>query len=168
MNLSTNDLLAAIIALAAFVVSVVSAMISRTNVITTTISANRIEWIGSVRNLMFDFLKEYRKPDFKKQKLELISAHIMLYLNRKNKEQRQFVSVLQECLNYGYSDALYANLVNEAQEVLSSVWVKMKREAGIRRWHEVWITNRLKAEKKRKADKFENALFASEFTITNE
>lgn len=80
---------------------------------------------------MFDFLKEYRKPDFKKQKLELISAHIMLYLNHKNKEQRQFVSVLQECLNYGYSDALYANLVNEAQEVLSSVWVKMKREAGI-------------------------------------
>lgn len=55
MNLSTNDLLAAIIALAAFVVSVVSAMISRTNVITTTISANRIEWIGSVRNLCLTF-----------------------------------------------------------------------------------------------------------------
>ena len=161
MNENTYYLLTAVVALAAIVVSIISAMISRTNVITTAISTNRIEWISAVRELIFEFLSEYRSESPDKKKLGLLSTHIMLYLNRRNDDYILLVSALQKCLDTGYTDALYADLVDAAQDVLNSVWLRMKREAGIRKWHEIKISNSIKKERKANVhcDKFSNAMY---------
>lgn len=43
----------------AMIISICAQITARRSVVTQTISAQRIEWIGTVRNLINSFLKEY-------------------------------------------------------------------------------------------------------------
>lgn len=79
---------------------------------------------------------------------------------RDSKPRSVCLDVMFFCLDTEYSDDLCAELVDATQDILNSVWLRMKREAGIKQRHEIRIANGLKKERKAKEylDQFHNAM----------
>ncbi len=145
------DFLTIFLALAAFVISIITAMTHRKELITSAISSNRIEWIKEVRALMFDFITEY-KINTNKTRLHILSSHIMLYLNRQN-DYSEFVDAVRRCVDLEYSETNHLHLVNSTQDMLNSVWRRMKLETGLK----VNYDNNVKAKLKKDNQKLYEA-----------
>lgn len=123
--------------ISAFLLSAVSLCISLLTIIlqkkavsTQTISINRVQWIKDVRNLLFEFIKEYITKA-NKRKLYYIRCKISLYMRKGVDSYEGLLNALDKCVNEKANDQNCQNLINEAQIVLADVWKRMKREAMI-------------------------------------
>lgn len=127
----------------AVIISICAQITARRSIVTQTISTQRIEWIGTVRNLINSFLKEYSGLRSKKELIN-IYTEISLYLNPKHDCYGELADALKNCIEYdGYVEKFHWDVVRESQRVLDEVWVRMKREAGISRREEKSLTRKL-------------------------
>jgi len=156
-----SDPLSLVIASVAAIVSIISVIISSKNVITTTISANRIRWIEDIRSLVCKLLNEYRQPSPNKSVLVETVSLILLYLNRYNKGYEFFVISIKKCITAPYSEKNEIDILDATQDVLNSVWRRMKREAGIFSCNDRAISYFIDKEMKNKKaiPQFENNYF---------
>lgn len=112
-------------------ISLFSLRISLRNTIATSISANRINWIGTVRQLILRFLNEY-SGNRDRKKLKRLYTEVSLYCNPRHEIYSDLIQSMKKCmLSEYYIDAYYWEVLREAQRVLDSSWLRMKREAGI-------------------------------------
>ena len=112
-------------------ISLFSLRVNLRNTITTSISANRINWISTVRQLILRFLNEYN-GDRDPKKLKRLYTEVALYCNPRHKIYSDLIQSMQKCIrSKHYVDAYYWEVLSEAQCVLDSSWLRMKREAGI-------------------------------------
>lgn len=153
------DFITIFLAFAAFVISIVTAITNRKKLITSAISSNRIEWIKEVRALMFDFINEY-KINTNKTRLHILASQIMLYLNRQN-DYSEFVDAIRRCVDFEYSESNHLHLVNSTQDMLNSVWRRMKLETGLNTNYDHYIIAQLKKDKQKlheAGEKFTNVI----------
>ncbi len=105
--------------------------VSQRNLITETISVNRVNWISSVRKLIYNFLCEY-KGERRSNELIKIYTEITLYCNPKHNTYSNLIESMKKCiLSQRYDDSLYWAVLENGQCVLDASWVRMKFEAGI-------------------------------------
>ena len=129
-GITTVDIITALAALLALVISFWSARISKRNLISTAITSNRIEWIVTVRKLIFSFVKQCEEDFSDKKKLKIIYEEIVLYFNSKEVVYSGLVEAMKKCIT-GEDESEILQVVSKGQQVLRYVWILMKREAGI-------------------------------------
>ena len=143
----------AISAIALFI-AFYTAWISRRSVIANSISAQRIEWIGEVRNLIGDFASEYRNNPTNKNHLIELYTRIVLYFNPNSPDYIGIVDSMKACIDCReYSIDLYWNVISHGQTLLDISWRRMKREAGVSYDRENRNTKKLQSERKRREKK---------------
>ena len=129
-EVTAMDIITALTALVALVISFWSANISKRSLIATTITSNRIEWITTVRKLIFSFVKQCEEDFSDKEKLKIIYEEIVLYFNSKEDVYSELVEAMKECIT-GNDESAVLEVVGKGQQVLRYVWILMKREGGI-------------------------------------
>lgn len=133
------DVISAASAISAFVVSILSVIISlvinKNEIKTETITKNRIEWINRVRDLISDFLDIYMDESIEKteknKRLSLIKNKISLYLRANVNSYNHLLKSLNKCIEHGYVNTICNELIENAQLVFSEVWIRAKIESGI-------------------------------------
>ncbi len=118
------------ISIIALIVSFMSYRNERNNVISNVVSADRIKWISSVRDLMSLFLEKYINGS-DPEELKVIKSKIDLYIIFDKETYNKFEEKLNHCVVNSYTDNDYRELVIETQKMLNSVWIRIKTEAGI-------------------------------------
>jgi len=118
----------------AVLISIISLMLTKRQVITGVITKNRIEWINNVREHLMDFLEEYIN-EADKIKLRVIKSKIEMHI-RNDAIYKTLINNLSKCIDNLYNEADYGELVAEAQIVLNKSWHRTKREAGIKKKEE--------------------------------
>ena len=133
-EVNLGDLLTAIAALLAVVISVFSYFLSKRRAATEHITVNRMDWIKEVRQLCADFLLEFCSSSADVERLNELYIRIQLY--GYGKPYEALFEALEACIGHAdgtscqkkeYADAA----LRCAQQVLQEVWWRMKREAGI-------------------------------------
>lgn len=113
----------------AVVVSMLNLFLSKKQMYTTIITTNRMEWIGAVRLLLWEFIDFYIDKNGTIKDLQSKKNHIDLYLNTaKNPDQFKLSNTLQRYVETRNLDT--SELINVSMEVLANAWKRMKIEAG--------------------------------------
>ena len=139
------DYIPLVISLFAICVSLLSYTVSRRSLINSTITKHRIDWINNIRALSEEFIVHYIENDVKGKRI--VQGKILLYLRYDVAIYADFINTLDSCVNNDYDHDTYKLLIISIQSVLSDVWNRMKREAGISLRNEKKIKNLLKKEK---------------------
>lgn len=104
----------------------------RKKIATENITNNRINWIGDVRNLLKDFIEYYINSSIKNDKnLIIIKNKLALYMRNNVNSYSELLHQIDICIQNGYNENDCNRLITASQNVLSEVWIRMKREAGI-------------------------------------
>lgn len=119
-----------IISTIALVLSFMTHINERNNVISNVVSADRIKWISDIRDLVHLFLESYIKGD-NSEELKIIKSKIDLYIIYDEDVYVRFEKKLNYCIKNPYTDKDYRELVTETQNMLNSVWIRIKNEVGI-------------------------------------
>lgn len=130
MYTSILDILPVMISIIALIVSFMSYRNERNNVISNVVSADRIKWISSVRDLISLFLEKYINGS-DPEELKVIKSKIDLYIIFDKETYKKFEEKLNHCIDNPYTYNDYRELVIETQKVLNSVWIRIKTETGI-------------------------------------
>lgn len=144
------DIITAVAAFFALFISIYSAAISRNEVVSSSISSSRIDWIKEVRKLLYEFLSEYRHQNRKDVMIDLYT-HIVLFFNHRGDTYKNLIESMKKCINNGYSDENYWNVVTFGQHALDLSWRRMKREAGVSFKREKYNSNMYRKEEKEKS-----------------
>ena len=137
MDSSFISYIAGFTSLIAIVISIYNATMEKRRLVTETITKNRIEWIKELRQIMICFAESYKSNS--KDDMETHFIKLSFYLNHNNKIYERLLSALKDCFNDSvFNDKHNDNLIMASQDVLSSAWIRMKREAGIR-----WRTEKM-------------------------
>lgn len=98
------------------------------NLITHTLTTNRLQWIADVRALLNEFLCAYidQKPE---KELRKLKAHIELFLVDKPTYQ-ELTPCMENCCSHSYTEESYKKLIIASQNVLQEVWIRIKIEGG--------------------------------------
>lgn len=119
-----------ILSILAFAMSVLNYALSRRRLVAEAIAENRMEWIKAVRELLNSFVESYlNKED--SLKLRIRKSKIDLYIKRGDPVYSGLDNILERCINTGYNEEDYSKLIYECQQVLNTVWRRMKLESGI-------------------------------------
>lgn len=119
-----------IISIIALILSFMTNINERNNVISNVVSADRIKWISDIRDLVHLFLESYIKGD-SSEKLKIIKSKIDLYIIYDKDVYAKFEEKLNYCVKNSYTDKDYSELVMETQNMLNGVWIRIKNEVGI-------------------------------------
>ncbi len=131
-NLDRTGLIVAIVLSSlSFVLSAIGIYQARRNLILNSITQNRIVWISEVRKLLVEFIEFYKEGN--KEKLKIQMYKIELYMRRGVISYDNLAKAMENCCNTDYCEGNCQQLIFCAQDVLSSVWIRMKREAGMRK-----------------------------------
>lgn len=126
------EIIVAVAAVGALVFSFFSWRQSKQALIAQSVSANRINWIGTVRNLIHTFLCEYNKEIINTKKLIDIYTEIALYCNPKHETYKNLIESLEKCISSGsFCKESYLQVLWEGQCVLDAAWMRLKQESGI-------------------------------------
>lgn len=139
--------LSAAVSVAALTVSIANAALSKRRLVAETITANRIQWIQAVRELMGEFIEQFLKNQTDKRRLRLLNAKIGLYIRYEEPIYQALEKLLLRCVQESYSEELEQELIRECQRVLHDAWKRMKSESGIGKWSERRIYERIGAER---------------------
>lgn len=124
--------IALITSLLAFIISLINISINQKKITSEVITTNRINWIIDVRELVKKFIDIYVKDD-KSIELTIIRNQIYLYMRQGVTSYSKLIEQLDKCIKQGYNKQNCDDLILKAQIVFSDVWVRMKREAGIKK-----------------------------------
>ena len=98
-----------------------------------TITASRLDWVKTVRELVSVFIEIYssadKSPEKKKAELKLIKSRIELFLFPPNNEDHRYLSLmLEKCVE----DQCFSidELIRASQYALHFPWARMKKEAN--------------------------------------
>ena len=127
---NSDGILPIIVSIIALVVSIISIFVDKKKTTLEIITQNRIEWIKEVRNLLKEFIEVYTKNGDNEQFL-IIKNKISLYVRDGVTSYKELIEQLNHCVANGYNQKDCNKLIQKAQNVLSEVWIRMKREAGI-------------------------------------
>ena len=119
-------IVATIISLATFFVDIGR---HKQDVITQSITANRINWISDVRNLISEFLFAYIDGRPKNDLVKLLGK-IRLYFHNESAYYQDFFAFMGQCCNEPYSDERADDLIQKSQIILKAAWVRIKIEGG--------------------------------------
>ena len=136
---------AGVASLIALIISVYNSLIEKRRLIAETITKNRIEWIINVRRLLIEFLDNY----YSANAIGMLLVHdkVALYMNNYNPNYNKLLIAMRTCAyDNPQSRESIDSVILLSQEVLSSVWIRMKREAGIKRKNEAAFLNKLQEE----------------------
>ena len=137
-----------LLSVAAAVVSLLSLFLSKRQLVANAITANRIEWIRSVRGLLSRFLDAYMEDGEESGRLKRsLSVHIQLYLRHDAPAYRAFLDALDQCVRNPFDQEDCRRFVWASQDMLGDVWNRMKREAGISRKSEERLRKKLEGER---------------------
>ncbi|MPM49536.1 hypothetical protein SDC9_96266 [bioreactor metagenome] len=136
---------AGLVSIMAIFISVYNSVITRRRLIAEAISKNRIEWIRDVRELVTSFLLNYDLGNLTEEKA--IFYKLSLYMSTKNSDYKELLGALEECISDDKpKDKHRRDVISSAQVVLTQVWIRMKREAGIDRVSEARFLRKLRKE----------------------
>jgi hypothetical protein len=131
--------------LVAIFISIYNSFIEKRRLITEVITKNRIEWIINVRNLLIQFLESYQTSNI--NDMMLIHNKLSLYMNNYNPQYSKLLNAMKVCyMENLHSQESIEEMIHVSQEVLSAVWTRMKREAGIKRESETDLLIKLHEE----------------------
>lgn len=118
----------------AFVVSVLSLItnifLTKKQIESEYISKNRMDWIKNVRCLLGNFLELYI-DGAQKNELEKIRNKILLYFRENVNSYEKVAEQLDLCINSDYDKDNVKELIICSQNMLSEVWIRIKRENGM-------------------------------------
>ncbi len=118
----------------AFVVSVLSLItnifLTKKQIESEYISKNRMDWIKNVRGLLGNFLELYIDGT-QKNELEKIRNKILLYFRENVNSYEKVAEQLDLCINSVYNKDNVNKLIICSQNMLSEVWIRIKRENGM-------------------------------------
>lgn len=120
---------ATIISLATFIVDIRR---HKRDVITQSITANRIEWISDVRNLISEFLNAYIDKKSRNDLIKLMGK-IRLYFHNESAYYQDFFTCMKACCEEPYSETRAEELIQKAQAILKSAWIRIKIEGEQRK-----------------------------------
>lgn len=118
-----------IISIIALILSFMTHINERNNVISNVVSADRIKWISDIRDLVHLFLKLIKGNN--PEELKIIKSKIDLYIIYDKDVYAKFEEKLNYCIKNPYTDKDYRELVTETQNMLNGVWIRIKNEVGI-------------------------------------
>lgn len=118
-------IVAAIVSLATFLFDVKK---HKESLITEAITANRIEWVTNVRELIGEFLCAYIDGKSKQDLIKLIMK-VKLFL-RDKPDYNKLVECMNDCCEGTFSQEKADKLIQVAQYVFQRVWVRIKIEGG--------------------------------------
>ena len=133
-EVNLGDLLSAITALLAVIISVFSYFLSKRRATIEHITVNIMDWIKEVRRLCGDFLLEFNRDPANVDKLKELYLCIQLY--GYGKPYEALFQALEACIDHVDDTSHEKKEFTDkallcAQQVLQDVWWRMKREAGI-------------------------------------
>lgn len=147
-EMTALDFASIVLSIIATIVSILSLSLSKRQLVNTTITNNRIEWINSVRKLVHEFIAIYIDDNTDNVlKKKSLSANIKLYVRDDAVFYGNFIYVLEKCTANSFNELDYNNLIRATQDMLADVWNRMKREAGISQYSERRLRKRLMIEK---------------------
>lgn len=135
----------------AVVIAIYSSVISKRNLVVETITKNRINWITEFRSLLSEFTTKYISHADKCE-LKILREKLALYADFSNKSA-EYISLFEQidkCVDNKYKsedDKDLTKLILCSQQMLSSVWKRMKMEAGISKRNEKRIVENLNNDK---------------------
>ena len=98
------------------------------------VTVNHLEWINNVRAILNDFISEYvKRDDANKTKLLELACRFQLFTRKTNSDYSKLTSLLTECSKSEneFCEAQLEELITCSQEVLNSVWTRVKIESEI-------------------------------------
>ncbi len=119
-----------ILSILAFVMSVLNFSLDKRRMISEFIATNRMDWIKTVRELLFDFAKNYYEGS-DKDTLRICKLKIDMYTRVNDPAYDELNNILQKCIDEEFCMTDYDKLIEESQFVLGAPWKRMKAEAGI-------------------------------------
>lgn len=127
-----QDTISTTLSIIALILTLVNLTFKKQKISNEIITSNRIEWIRSVRSLLAQFVEIYTTTPQDKQSLMIIKYKITLYFRKDVKSYNAVTNQIQKCIDLGSFNTKECDLLVEyAQKMLSEVWIRMKREAGI-------------------------------------
>ena len=129
MTFLCSVIVATIISLATFLVNIKS---HKQDVITQSITVNRIEWISDVRNLFSEFLYAYIDKKSKDDLVKLMGK-IRLFFHNESAYYQDFFTCMKKCCEEPYSEERAEEFIQKAQVILKSAWIRIKIEGGQRK-----------------------------------
>lgn len=129
MTFICSVIVATIISLATFLVDINR---HKRDVIAQSITSHRIEWISDVRNLISKFLYAYidKQPS---DNLIKLMGKIRLYFHNESDYYQDFFACMRKCCKEPYSEERAEELIQKAQAILKSAWIRIKIEGGQRK-----------------------------------
>lgn len=128
-----QDIVSSTLSVIAFILSLINLNYKKQKLSNQIITSNRIEWIRSVRDLLSQFVETYATSPQDRQTLMIIKYKITLYMRKNVISYNDVINQLQKCIDRGSFNAKECDLLVEyAQIMLSDVWIRMKREAGVK------------------------------------
>ena len=128
--MKAQEILTLVISFVSLIISIFTFWINKRKNTNEIITKNRLDWIKQVRTLLQEFLNEYisNKP---KTDLLITRNKIALYFRTGVVSYSKLLNQIDRCIEYGYDKENCDKLISEGQNVLSEVWIRMKREAGM-------------------------------------
>lgn len=96
-----------------------------------TVTANRMDWIQQVRELLGEFAHAYRTHNT--EDMADIEAKLELFMRRDVKEYQYVLNHLKHCIKHEYNESDYEKLLSLSSYTLSRTWQRVKIDA--RKYH---------------------------------
>lgn len=127
-----QDAITATLSVIALLLTLINLIFTKQKISNEIITSNRLEWIRSVRSLLAQFVEIYTTTPHDKQALMIIKYKVTLYFRKDVKSYNAVADQIQKCIDLGCFNTEECDLLVEyVQNMLSEVWIRMKREAGI-------------------------------------
>jgi len=153
-----TDLLLAIVAVSALIISLRTIKTDETKTISETISKTRIEWLNNLRKDISIYIEKYIEKENHDNRNDLLKSQmsIELYLSKNVKIYAPFQDALTRCTEEPYSEDNLKMMVEKAQELQNDVWQRIKMESGISQKAEKAIKSSLKKKRHTKGNSTDN------------
>ena len=96
-----------------------------------TVTANRMDWIQQVRELLGNFAHAYRTHNA--EDMADIEAKLELFMRRDIKEYQYVLNHLKRCIKNEYNENDYEKLLSLSSYTLARAWQRIKVDA--RKYH---------------------------------
>lgn len=114
-------------------------------IITSTITGRRQDWINAMREMLARFLREYITSD-NKTELRVIKAEIEIHMSSKSSYREDLTKHLEKCIMEKFNDDDCKLLIHISRCLLTRSYWRMKIEAGLYRKNENKTARKLNAE----------------------
>lgn len=128
--MKSQEIITLIISFSSLIISIFTFLVNKRKNINQIITKNRLNWIYQVRLLLQKFLEEYINNESKATML-ITRNKIALYFRKDVLSYTKLLNQIDMCIENEYSKENCDKFILESQNVLSEVWIRMKREAGI-------------------------------------